>query len=117
MKSYSTALRNEFYRSNVFSADLIEIHLPTPRYLCSGADDISIDTSTAPNTGVNVYTAQGDFLGFNGITEDFEVKVGKISLYISGLSTLGDDFTNPDITGKRVVIYRVFLNLTTGAVV
>jgi hypothetical protein len=118
MPAFTSPLRDEIYRSNVFSVDLIELHFPTARYLCSGPYSISVDTPTAPNAGVNVYTAQGDFMSFDGVAEDFDVKVGKLSVTVSGLnSDILADVTSPVCIGKRVVLYRVFLNLTTGAVV
>lgn len=118
MPAFTSPLRDEIYRSNVFSVDLLELHFSTARYLCTGPYDISVDTPTAPNAGVNVYTAQGDFLNFSGVSEDFEVKVGKLSVNLSGLnSALLGDATSMASIGKRVVLYRCFLNLTTGAVV
>lgn len=118
MAEFTEPLRSEIYRQNIFSVDLIELHFPTPRYLCSGPYDISVDTPSAPNAGVNVYSAQGDFLSFDGVAEDFDVKVGKLSVTISGLNdSILDDVTTPIVIGKRVVLYRCFLNLTTGAVV
>ena len=118
MPAFTSPLRDEIYRSNVFSVDLLELHFSTPRYLSTGPYDISVDTPTAPNAGVNIYLAQGDFLNFSGVSEDFEVKVGKLSVNLSGLngSLLGDATSMASI-GKRVVLYRCFLNLTTGAVV
>jgi hypothetical protein len=118
MQSYSQNIRDEIYRPNVFSVDLIELHLISgTQYLCSGPYNISVDTATAPNAGVNVYTAQGSFIQFGGISEDFDVKVGKLSIGLSGLTGLVSIFTDPKVTARRVVLYRCFLNLNTGAVV
>ena len=111
------ALRDAVYSPNIFSVDLVELHLSTPLYLCSGPYDIAVDTATAPNAGVNTYTAQGEFIAFSGISEDFDVKVGKLSVTISGVTGLTEVFTNPNVTAKRVTLYRCFLNLTTGAVI
>jgi hypothetical protein len=118
MPEFTSPLRDEIYRQNVFSVDLLELHFSTPQYLCTGPYDISVDTATAPNTGLNIYTAQGDFLNFDGVAEDFDVKVGKLSVTLSGVN---DDLlvpvTSPACIGKRIVLYRCFLNLTTGAIV
>lgn len=110
-------LRDEIYRQNVFSCDLVELHLPTTRYFCNGGYDIAVDTVTAPNGGVNVYTAQGDFIGFSTVSEDFDVKVGKLSIYLSGVTDIISDFIDTDVVGLRAVIYRCFLDLNTGLVV
>jgi hypothetical protein len=118
MQSYSQNIRDQIYRPNVFSVDLIELHLVSgTQYLCSGPYNISVDTDTAPNAGVNVYTAQGSFIQFGGISEDFDVKVGKLSIGLSGLTGLVSIFTDTKVTARRVVLYRCFLNLNTGAVV
>jgi hypothetical protein len=118
MQSYSQNIRDQIYRPNVFSVDLIELHLISgAQYLCSGPYNISVDTDTAPNAGVNVYTAQGSFIQFGGISEDFDVKVGKLSIGLSGLTGLVSVFTDNTVTARRVVLYRCFLDLNTGAVV
>lgn len=110
-------LRDEIYRQNIFSCDLVELHLDTPRYFCNGGYDIAVDTATAPNSGVNTYTAQGDFVGFSNVSEDFDIKIGKLSIYLSGLTNIKDDFIDRETVGKRVCIYRCFLELTQGSVV
>jgi hypothetical protein len=114
MKTFTNDLRDQFYNPNVFAVDLCEFHLTTPVYVCSGGYDISIDTATAPNAGVNVYSAQGEFMSFTTIAEDVEVKIGKLSITMSGLTALTEQFIDPNNSGKRVVIYRCFLDLNTG---
>lgn len=118
MINYPDNIKSEIYRPNVFSVDLIELHLVDGAlYYCSGPYDISVDTATAPNAGVNVYTAQGDFISFGGITEDFDVKVGKLSVGLSGVTTTISRFTDPRVVARRVVLYRCFIDLVTSAVV
>lgn len=118
MISYPQTIRDEIYRQNIFSVDLLEIHFAgNPQYMCNGGFDIAVDTPTAPNSGVNTYYAQGEFLQFGGITEDFDVKVGKLSVTISGISDTLPIYTNVNMSASRVVLYRCFLDLTTGAVV
>lgn len=117
MKTVSEGLLNEFYRENQFVVDIIEFDLISGAvYLNNGPYDLSIDTPSTSG-GAHTYTAQGEFLGFSTIQEDFDVKVGKLSIYLSGLTTLTNQFTDPRVSGRRVVIYRCFLNLTTGALV
>ena len=114
---YTTANRSEYYRDHTIAIDCVELHLKDtlganqPIYLCTGGVDLSFDTATAPTAGTNTYTAQGDFLGFTALTEDFDVKVGKFSIYLSGIS---NGFVNKlisyEVEGKRVAIYKAFLN-------
>lgn len=116
MKTYHQDVRDEFYRDHNFCVDLVEIHLggANDLYLCTGGANISFDSTTAPDVGTNVYTAQGDFMGFSGISEDFDVKVGKFTIY---LSAIGNNFVNKFIgqgtEGKRVVVYKAFLSAQT----
>lgn len=114
---YSTANRDEYYRDHTISVDCVEIHLKDNSganqclYLNSGGFDVSFDSSTAPDTGTNTYVAQGNFIGFSGMSEDMDVKVGKFSITLSGI---GNDYIskliNYDVEGSRVVIYKAFLS-------
>ena len=117
MKSfYTTANRDEYYRDHTISVDLVELHLKDTLganqalYLCSGGFDVSFDSTTAPTAGTNTYEAQGNFIGFSGMSEDMEVKVGKFTIT---LSAIGNDyinkFINYEVEGKRVCIYKAFL--------
>jgi hypothetical protein len=109
-------VKSEYYRDHTIMVDCVELHLKDasganqPLYLCSGGADLAFDTPTAPTAGVNTYESQGDFIGFTSLSEDFDVKVGKFSIYLSGI---GNDYINKLITteveGKRVVLYKVFL--------
>lgn len=113
---FQTANRDEYYRANTIAIDCVELHLKTPSgandtvYLCSGGADLAFNSPTAPDAGVNTYTAQGDFIGFTSLTEDFDVRVGKFSIF---LSALGNGYVNKlvnyEIEGKRVAIYKAFL--------
>ena len=111
--------RDEFYRDNYIAIDLIEMHLKNsagasdPLYLCGGGFNINYDSPTAPNAGTNTYEAQGEFIGFSTISEDFEIKVGKFSVYLSGVgNNYVNRFTSYSPEGNRVVIYRAFMERT-----
>lgn len=119
MKSFytDTSLRDEYTRSNTFAVDCVEIHLKdeaganAPLYLCSGGINIEFDSPTAPDTGVNTYTAQGQFMGFSPLNENFDVTVGKFSVYLSAIgNNLAQNFIDYEIEGKRVVLYKAFLS-------
>lgn len=117
MKAFaSTNNRSEYYRDHTIAIDCVELHLKTatgandPLYLCSGGADLVFDTATAPTAGNNVYAAQGNFIGFSPLTEDFDVKVGKFSIYLSGISNgYVNKLINYEVEGKRVCIYKAFL--------
>jgi hypothetical protein len=117
MKSFSaTANRDEYYRDHTISVDCVELHLKDNSganqalYLCSGGFDVSFDSPTAPTAGTNTYSAQGNFIGFSGMSEDMEVKVGKFTIT---LSAIGNNFIPGliewEIESKRVCIYKAFL--------
>jgi hypothetical protein len=122
MKDFSQTLnRDEYYRDHTIAIDCVELHLKTPsgasipQYLCSGGSDLSFDTATAPTAGTNVYSAQGDFIGFSSLSEDFQVSVGKFSIFLSGINTTYASYLmNNEIEGKRVCIYKAFLNFGAG---
>jgi hypothetical protein len=118
MKSFAYTLnKDEYYRDHTISVDCVELHLKSNTganqclYLCSGGFDVRFDSSTAPDSGTNTYEAQGNFIGFSGMSEEMDVKVGKFTI---SLSALGNDyiskFLNTEVEGKRVVIYKCFLS-------
>lgn len=125
MKSISNTVREEFYRANFIAVDLVELHLSTPLYLASGGIDMAYDSATAPTAGTNTYNAQGNFISFAGMSEDFDVRVGKFNIILSGV---GNDYVNKfvdtsstptnktDYEGARVVVYKAFLNYNTLAI-
>lgn len=119
MKSfYTTANRDEYYRDHTISVDCVELQLKSNTganqclYLCSGGFDVSFDSTTAPDAGVNTYTAQGNFIGFSGMSEDMDVKVGKFTITLSGIGNgyVNALINNYEVEGKRVVIYKCFLS-------
>jgi hypothetical protein len=110
MKTFSTGVRTEMYRDHFIAIDLVRIDLTTPLYLASGGLNLVFDG--------NEYTAQGDFIGFSRLQEDFDVKVGKFEIFLSGINTSTvNTFVDDDFEGSRVRVYKAFLDLNTGAVV
>jgi hypothetical protein len=118
MKSFfTTANRDEYYRDHTISIECIEIQLREQSgardtlYLTNGGFNVSFDSPTAPDSGINNYIAQGDFIGFSGFGEDMDVKVGKFTI---SLSAIGNDYANKflslDVEGARVCIYKAFLS-------
>jgi hypothetical protein len=118
MKDFAAnaANKSEYYRDHTIMVDCVELHLKNatganqPLYLCSGGADLTFDTATAPTPGANTYLSQGNFIGFTSLAEDFDVKVGKFSIYLSGINnTFINSLVNTEVEGKRVVIYKAFL--------
>jgi hypothetical protein len=123
MKTFSTSTRNAFYSENFIAIDLVEIHLKTlagannTQYYCSGGFPATWDSPTAPESGMNTYTAQGDFIGFDAVGEDFDVRVGKFGISLSALGANMvqnyidvEEQNRLDIEGSRVVIFKAFLD-------
>ena len=92
-------------------ADLVEIHLSTAVYLTNSFIDLSYDSDTAPDTGANNYTAQGQFLALGNVDESRDLRVGSMTLAFTAV-----DFTtlayvlNNEYIDRRVVLYRAVLS-------
>lgn len=109
MKSYPSAIRDEFNRNKFIAVDLLDLYLYDNSrqeqflHLCTGGLNID-DNGTE-------YLAQGDFIGFSSVTEEFDVKVGKFTVYLSGLgSNMVDRFIDKDVEGQKVRIRKAFLD-------
>lgn len=114
--------RNAYYSDSFFSVDLVEFHIKDgvtddPLYLCNGGYDIEWNSTTAPTEGVITYSSQGEFLGFSGVEENIEVKVGKFNIILSALDeTTKLKIVNNIVQGSRVVVWKAFLSKTTGQI-
>jgi len=113
MKSYSTAISNQFNSDRFVAVDLVELYLldtsynAATLYLCTGGFDVTYNSIT--------YTAQGDFIGFSSVAEDFDVKVGRFSIYLSAVgNNYVSKFVDTDFEGRRVIIRKAFLNIDAG---
>ena len=104
MKTIASTTKDEFYRDKFIAIDLVEIYLINETLrLNTGGFDI---TSSG-----NTYTAQGDFMGFSTVSEDFDIKVGKFSIYLSAIgNSYVSKFVDQDFEGRRVVIRKAFLD-------
>lgn len=118
-------LMDEFKRENFFAQELVYIGLRDSNgnqtitstaalRLASGGIDVRI---TEADNVTRTYTAQGDFLGFSTVSEEFDVKLGKFSISLSGV-TMGmvDKFLGKDFEGSPVEITRALLDYQTLAV-
>lgn len=110
MKIYPNDIKDEFYRDHCFAVDLVELRIPSGTlYLNTGGLDLVY--------GGNTYTAQGDFMGFSTMSEDFDVKVGKFTIYLSGLGANYVSNFQGEVEGCRVKVSKAFLNINTLAIV
>jgi hypothetical protein len=104
MKTIPATTKDEFYRDKFIAVDLVEIYLIN--------ETLRLNTGGFNITwGGNTYTAQGDFMGFSTVSEDFDVKVGKFSIYLSAIgNSYVSKFVDQDFEGRRVVIRKAFLD-------
>jgi len=107
-------------RDAIVSYLLIEIGVSSPVsgknavYYTDAPFDITYDTSTAPDSGSNVYSAQGNFLAISQAQENSELRVSSISLTLSALNLTNiTTFAKSDQINQKVSIHRVFWNQAT----
>lgn len=109
-RNISTELQTKLDASQIFAADLIEIHLNTPLYFTTTNINLTFNSDSAPDSGDNVYIAQNQFLGYGTIQESSDLRVGSLEMTFTAVDTtmvsliLSNDYIN-----KRVVIYRAIL--------
>lgn len=120
MKYLTTQILDQVYEDRFIACDILEIHLRNqagtsiPLYLTNGHFDIAYDSPTAPTSGVNTYLAQGQFLSFSNVTEEIDVRVGKFNITLSAINNdYLNLFTANEVEGKRVVLYKAFLEYNT----
>lgn len=105
MKQYPELIQEEYNRKNFIAVDLVTLQLSSGDLnFCTGGFDIE-------HAGVT-YSAQGEFIGFSTVSEDFDVKVGKFTIYLSALTqNILDYFIDQDVEGNRVLISKAFLQI------
>lgn len=109
-RDISTELQTKLDASQIFGADLIEIHLSTPLYFTTTNINLTFNSDTAPDSGDNVYIAQNQFLGYGEIVESSDLRVGSLQLTFTAVDpTMVALILSNDYINKRVVIYRAIL--------
>ena len=111
--------------NSITSALLLEIGLPTSdsaglgaAYFTTAPFDITLDTDTAPDSGTNVYKAQGKFLALSNTRETATLQITSLKITLSALdSETVSTFATADIINKDVTVHRIFFNQTTNAVI
>jgi hypothetical protein len=110
-RQLDSTLETKLGSREIFAADLIELHLATPLYFTSTNIDIDYDSNTAPDSGVNTYLAQGQFLYYGNIVESSDLRVGQVDLTFTAVDTTTVALLiNNNYMNKRVVIYRAVLD-------
>tara|TARA_B100000965_G_scaffold320970_1_gene282131 strand:+ start:815 stop:1396 length:582 start_codon:yes stop_codon:yes gene_type:complete len=110
-RGLGSSQQTEFEGRKLFGADLIELHLSTPRYLTTAPINITFDSASAPDSGANTYLAQGQFLQFSQVAESSDIRINQLIMTFTAVDTttlallLNDDYIN-----TRVVIYRALLD-------
>lgn len=126
--NWTSRLRSAFYSPNIIAVDCVLISIPNLdgtftdngylRY-ATGGINMTIPEYVGGTLTERTYTAQGDFMNFSTITEEFEIKVGRFEIQLSGLSSglverfTGNTRNGVDFEGCRVEIWRLFLDYDT----
>ena len=100
-RSLDSTVQDALAQSRILTADLIEIHFDSPVYFTNANIDIRYDSATAPDTGTNTYTAQGQFLEFGNVKESGSITV----------NTLDISFTAVDLTTVGLVLNNNYICL------
>ena len=74
-RSIVSSAQTKLASRSLFVADLIELQLSTTLYYTTTNANIQFDSDTAPDSGTNTYTAQGQILSY-----------GNININVTGLS-------------------------------
>ena len=106
----------ELEKNAVKCFHLCELHFDDSNldnlYITDNFHDITWDSTTAPDTGANLYKAAGNLLTFSPVSETTELRVNTLSISLSGVDNTSDgiiaDILHYPIVNKRVVIHRSF---------
>jgi len=109
-RSIVSSAQTKLASRSLFVADLIELQLSTTLYYTTTNANIQFDSDTAPDSGTNTYTAQGQFLSYGNINETSDLRISSLDLTFTAVDTTTlAQLTNNDYIDKRVVIYRAIL--------
>lgn len=110
-RNIGAGLQTKLESRQVFVVDLIELHLDTAQYYTTTNINITFDSPTAPDAGINTYIAQNQFLNYGNIVESSDLRVGTLEITFTAVDTTTVALIlNNDYIDKRVVIYRAILN-------
>jgi hypothetical protein len=102
-RSLNASTLAEIEKDAVRTAHLIQLDLTTTVYMTDAGFDIDYDGDT--------YTASSHLLEIGSVSESSDVRVGTVSLTLSGVEqTFIAAFLGNNYIGKQAIIYRIFLD-------
>jgi len=123
MKTFETAIKDEIYKDNFIAVDLVEIQLKDTSnandflYLTNSSFNIDYDSPTTTG-GSHTYNATGEFITYSTVGEEFDVKVGKFTITLSAIDNdYLTKFTTYEVEGRRVCIYKCFMDYNNMTVI
>jgi hypothetical protein len=102
-------IKDELAKDNIVFADIVELFLPggTQRLTNAGFDIVTTTTTGGSGT----FSANGEFLSFDLVSETLEARVNQINVVLSAASnTFTNLFMNNDYLNSRVCVHRVFFD-------
>ena len=107
-RGLGSTITTELAKDQLRIADLVELHFDTPSRLTNAPFAI---TTTTGSLGSGTYSANGELLTFDLVSETIDARVNQIKVVLTGAtSTFTDLFLNDDYVDRRVVIYRIFFD-------
>ena len=110
---------------SITSALLLEITLPSAdsagldaAYFTTAPFDITIDTATAPDSGTNVYKAQGKFIAISNTRESATLQITSLKISLTALDAeTVSTFATTDIINKTITVHRIFFDQSNMSVI
>ena len=98
----TTAVLNEIANTVNQPFNLVEIQFTTPLFFTDADRDVTWNSKT--------FLANGNLTGIGNIDEDIELRIGSISITLSGvaLANISTALTE-DYIGKKLLIYKAFM--------
>ena len=116
MKTLDAAVVTQLESGSFVYAELVEFQTATPLYLTTASFDIT--TSTLTSSGTQTYLAQGKFMSYSGVKQVDELRINMVTINLSGsTSTFVNLVLQDQYLHKKIQIYRVWLNTSTGAII
>lgn len=102
-------IKTELAKDSIIFSDVVELFLPGGTQRLTNAPFDIITTTTTGGSGT--YSANGEFLSFDLVSETLEARVNQINIVLSAASnTFTNLFMNNDYLNSRVCVYRVFFD-------
>jgi len=113
-RGLASAIKTELAKDAFIFADIVELHLDPVQKLTNAPFSITATTTTG---GSGTYSANGEFLSFDLVSETIDARVNQINVVLSAASsTFTNLFLNNDYLNRRVVVYRLFFDSSYSAI-